>query len=255
MARTVHDPNPQLSWLDDRDAKEQIGKAVERALELSGELQKAPPLSPEQEERERWQAESNEFAEAHPLYAAARATSQRYAIVPLEPLGVEPLFDPSEATRDGATILQWYRKAPDANVGVVVGRSNNLIALHVQDNEAVERLRELAAVEQHDEDNDRRWTEYRPFESARVSYVSTKGGEHVIRQSRSVWGRKAMIQQTEALAQQTWLPERFWMVWGYADVLSGMDAHNFPRRRVVAGVDLLGLARSFRGAPAASSAG
>jgi hypothetical protein len=240
MTRTVHDPNPQLSWLDDKEVKEQIGQAVERALELSGQLQKAPPLSPEQEERERWQAESNEYAEANPLYAAARATSQRYAIVPLAPLGVEPLIDPSEATRDGPTILQWWRDHPEANVGVVVGRPNNLIALGIQDPKAVERLRELAAVERYDEDTDRRWTEYRPFESTRVYFVSTNGSEHVIRQSRPVWGRKALIRQTEALTYQAWLPKQFWMVWSYPDVISGMDAFNFPRRRVTAGIEVWG---------------
>jgi hypothetical protein len=237
MTRTVNDPNPQLSWLDDKPTKDKIAALTQRALDAAQWAREAPPLSPEQEERERWQFEANSYAEAHPLYAAARAAAQHYAIVPLEPSDTKPLLSPSEATRDERVILDWWRDHPDANVGIVTGRPNNLVAMEVQDWQAAVRLRRLAEVEHYNEDRDAKWTEHRGYESGFVRYVSTR---QVRVRAISRWESKRNPLLPIEVLDPNPVPERCFLVWAYHPVVSGMDAWEFKARRVIEGVQLLG---------------
>jgi hypothetical protein len=195
-----------------------------------------PPISPEQMERERWQVESNLYAEQTPLYSAARSAAGNRAILPLEPLGTKPLVPVRDASRDERTILDWWAQWPDANIGVVVGRSHNLIAMKIEDGKAATRLLRLARVEQYDPDNDRRWSEFRPFDGVSLRYVQTVG-----RPFRSAigWGRD-FTNKVRALDKEALPPEECWWLWSYPDVWTGMDAHEFPPRRVATGVHLLG---------------
>jgi hypothetical protein len=83
MPKTIYDPNPHISILDDAPTKKKIAEQARRALDMANRQREAPPLSEEQLERERWQAESNALAEANPLYAAARAASANFLVIPL----------------------------------------------------------------------------------------------------------------------------------------------------------------------------
>jgi hypothetical protein len=77
MAKSVYDPNPGLSWLEDGHVKKQIAEQAKRALEMAQRQREAPPLGDEQIEAERFQYESNAYAEENPLYAAARAATTK----------------------------------------------------------------------------------------------------------------------------------------------------------------------------------
>jgi Bifunctional DNA primase/polymerase, N-terminal len=157
---------------DDKHVREQLEAAAQRALELPDILRKHP-ISEAQLEREQWQAESNAYAEANPLYAAARSAAAWHAIIPLD--GRTPLVEPTKATRDERRILEWWGMWPEANPGVPAGRPNNLIAVHVADTQAAKRLRRLTAYEQHDPDSDRRWVEHRDLGASIAYMVNTKG--------------------------------------------------------------------------------
>jgi Bifunctional DNA primase/polymerase, N-terminal len=122
MARTVYDPNPHLSILDDGQVKRQIAEQARRALEMADRAKELPPQTAEEIEAERFQYESNAYASDNPRYAAARAAAVNFLVVPLEPGGTTPLVDPSEATRDPRRLLAWWAETSDANVGVALGR-------------------------------------------------------------------------------------------------------------------------------------
>jgi hypothetical protein len=44
MPRTVYDPNPHFSILDDGQVKKQIAEQVRRALDMAQRQREAPPL-------------------------------------------------------------------------------------------------------------------------------------------------------------------------------------------------------------------
>jgi hypothetical protein len=220
MPKSVLDPNPHLSYLDgDGRVKEQIAAQTRRALEMAQRQREAPSLSDEQLQAELFQFESNAMAEANPLYAAARAAAVNFLIVPLEPGGTTPLFDPSEATRDPKKILAWYAETSDANVGVALGRIGGVFGLRVEDDAALERLKEMAAVPMRDSDTDRSWTEYRDLGGARVRLLAPS--QPFSKRSIAGWGRdldRAVKDlQREARDRN---PQTFFLVWSYPSVIS-----------------------------------
>jgi hypothetical protein len=193
-------------------------------------------MSPEQMERERFQYESNLFAEQTLMYAVARSLANHRAILPLEPLGTKPLVPVKDATTDQRTVLDWWAQWPTANVGVVVGRPHNLIAMHIQDGKAATRLLRLARVEQRDPDTDRGWSEYWPFDAVPLHFVRATGTP--IR-STIGWGRD-YDRKARELTTNSLPPEECWWLWSYPPIQSGEDAWEYPPRRVTTGVDLLG---------------
>ena len=112
-------------------------------------------LTEEQAEAERFAYVSNAMAEANPRYAAARAASTNFLVVPLD--GTTPLVKPSDATRDARELFLWWDRWPEANIGVALGRVGGALALRVEDDAAYQRLREMATVVCRDDDNDRAW--------------------------------------------------------------------------------------------------
>src|SRR5215211_2339585 len=224
-------------YFDHNEMQQRLGALRTRFAELEGYPR--PELSPEQIERERWQWESNAFAQQHPMYAAARAAAIYRAIVPLEPLGRKPLVPPSKATQDEKTILDWWRATPDANIGVPVGRANNLIAMHVEDLTAQVRLRGLTKAQSfaipEGEEKGKTFTEYLGMNFARVQFA--KQGQP-FRQITD-WGKQAS-KKMRALEVGNEPPEEHWFVWSYPPIQGGQDAHEFPRRRIATGVQLLG---------------
>src|SRR5829696_1486979 len=184
MPKTVLDPNPHISILDDGQVKRQIAEQARRALDMADRQREAPPLSEEQLERERFQAESNAMAEGNPLYAAARAASAHFLVVPLN--GKDPLVRPTDATRDAWQIFLWWSNWPEANPGILLGRAGGTLAIRVQDNKAWERLKEMAAVPMRD-DNDKTWIEYRDLGGARVRLLAPSHPFSV--RHRGGWGR------------------------------------------------------------------
>jgi hypothetical protein len=218
----------------DSDTLNKLAAWKGRVAELLSTEQ--PPISDEQMERERFQFESNLYAEQTPMYAAARSAANGRPILPLEPLGTKPLVPVRDATRDERTILDWWAQWPTANVGVVVGRSHNLIAMKIEDGKAATRLWRLSRVEMRDPDTDRGWAEFRPFEGVSLRYVQTVG-----RPFRSAigWGRD-FTNKIRAFDKEALPPEQCWWLWSYPPVQTGMDAWEFPSRRVTTGVQLLG---------------
>jgi hypothetical protein len=214
------------------DVADQIAKLKERALEIAA--RPLPPMSDEQLERERWQYESNAYAERCPMYAVARATSMHHAVIPLEPLGTEPLVSPSEATRDERAILKWWASWPEANVGVPIGRANNVIAVHVEDMRAAKRLRRLAAFEVHDPDNDVTYIEHRDLNAASSRLIRPTS---IVARQFSGWGKEPSRRLREKYEREL-PPEGFTLLWSYPPI--GLDAHDFPARRVTLGVNVLG---------------
>jgi hypothetical protein len=218
----------------DQQTIDKIAALRTRIAELESAPQ--PPMSPEQVERERFQWESNFYADKTPMYAAARAVAMNRAILPLEPMGTKPLVPVQDATNNERTILDWYAQWPNANIGVVVGRSHNLIAMHIQDWEAAARLLRLATVEQRDPDTDFRWYEYRPFEAVSLHFVRVTGTPF---RSTIGWG-KDYERKARELATDSRPPEECWWLWSYPHERTGLDAWEYPPRRVTTGVDLLG---------------
>jgi hypothetical protein len=237
MPRTIQDPNPHLSILDDGKVKKQIAEQARRALDMVDRQKEAPPLSEEQLEREKLQFASNAMAEANPLYAAARSAAVNFLVVPLD--GTSPLVKPSEATREPWQLFLWWDRWPDANPGILLGRVGGVFALRVEDGEAYERLRDMAAVDRRDPDTDRTWTEYRDLSGATVRLVAPSRPFSM--RTRGGWGRD-FDRAAEELRRESQArnPETFWLVWSYPPVQSGQDAHDFPSRTIGTGLRLLG---------------
>ena len=236
MARTVYDPNPHISILEDGQVKKQIAEQARRALDMAQRQREAPPLSEEQLERERFQAESNAMAETNPLYAAARAASAHFLMVPLH--GKEPLVRPTDATRDAWQIFQWWSTWPEANPGILLGRAGGVFAIRVQDKAAWERLKEMATVSMRD-DNDKTWIEHRDLGGATVRLLAPSRPFSV--HYRGGWGRAfenaAKELQRESRNRN---PQTFYLVYSYPSVVSGLDAFDFRTKTIAEGVKLYG---------------
>jgi hypothetical protein len=237
MPSDVLDPNPQLSWLEDGDTKRKIAELTKRALDMADRVKELPALTAEEIEAERFAYESNAYASDNPLYAAARSASANFLVVPLD--GTTPLVDPSEATRDPRKLLTWWAETPQANVGVALGRIGGLFALRVEDGEAWERLKAMAAVPKRDPDTDRSWTEYRHIGGDRVRLLAPS--EPFSTRSVMGWGRD-FSQAVAELAEESRNrdPETGFLVWSYPSVQSGQDAHDFRSRTIAAGLRVMG---------------
>jgi hypothetical protein len=132
--------------------------------------------------------------------------------------------------------FEFWRKTPNANVGVVVGRVSNLIALYVADHAAALRLRELAEFECYDEDTDKRWTERRLIGGARVGFQAPP-----LQPDRwTGWGKKAVVEHLKERYQMSRPPEAHWLTWSYPTVASGQDAFDYRARKVGPGLTVLG---------------
>jgi Bifunctional DNA primase/polymerase, N-terminal len=215
MPKTFDNPNPHISALEDGALLKQIANQARRALDMADRLKTAPPLSDEQREREEWQARSNALAAENPRYAAARAASTNFLVLPLD--GTAPIVKPSDATRDGRELFLWWSRWPSANPGILLGRVGGVFALRVENRKAFERLREMAAVDMRD-DNDRTWTEYREIGGASVRLVAPSSGSFSMR-VRGGWGRELDRAGEElARAARTRNPETFWLVYSYPSV-------------------------------------
>jgi Bifunctional DNA primase/polymerase, N-terminal len=185
MAKTIYDPNPGLSILEDGHVKKQIAEQARRALEMADRQKEAPPLSDEQIEAERFQYESNEYAAQNPRYAAARSAGVNFLVVPCD--GITPLVKPTDASRDARELFLWWDRWPDANPAILLGRVGGVFALRVEDNKAWYLLKEMAAVPKRDPDADRKWTEYRDLGGARVRLLAPS--EPFSTRSIGGWGR------------------------------------------------------------------
>jgi hypothetical protein len=238
MAKTFQDPNPGMSILEDGIVKKQIARQAQHALEMSDRLKEPRHLTPEQVEAERFQYESNAYAEENALYAAARSAAS-YLVLPLEPNGTRPLVDPSEASQDSRQLYKWWTELePNANPGVLLGRKAGLFALYVEDTAAWLRLREMATVERYDEDMDRRYTEVKEIGGASLRLFAPSQPFSV--RTRTAWGRKAGLDIIGAMrAERARQPQTFWLVYSYPSVVSGQDAWDYRSKSVLTGVRLL----------------
>jgi hypothetical protein len=236
MPKTITDPNPHISILDDAPTKKQVADNIGRALALADKLKRAHPLSEEQLERERFQAASNEAAEANPLYAAARSASNHFLVVPLH--GTDPLVRPADATRDAWQLFNWWSTWPEANPGILLGRAGGVFAIKVHDAAAWERFRDMAAVERYDADTDKRWTEYREIGGATVRLVKPSSGRRIAR-TRTAWGRE-FDRLLADLRQESRPPEGLWLLYSYPSVVSGLDAFDYRTKTIAEGVKVFG---------------
>lgn len=196
---------------------------------------KGQHLTDGQVEAERFQAQSNEYAAHNALYAAARAASASFLVVPLD--GTTPLVKPTDATNDPWQLFNWWDKWPTANPGVALGRVAGVLALKVDDLAAYSRLREMATVKHYDEDADSAVIELREIGGYTVRLVKTEPF-----MSRSVigWGKaytRAVVEMDRK--QRTKNPETFWLVWSFPSVVSGNDAFNYRGRKVGQGLTLM----------------
>lgn len=85
-------------------------------------------------------AQSNRLADAARAYAA-----HGWAVAPCKPRGKNPLVaDWTEAaSTDADTVAGWWRRWPDANVGVVTGSRSGLLVVDVDGAEGCDTLRDL----------------------------------------------------------------------------------------------------------------
>jgi hypothetical protein len=193
---------------DDGHVKAQLQKQAAHALKMAERQKELPPLSEEQLEREHFQADSNAMAEANPRYAAARAASS-FLVVPLD--GTTPLVKPSDATRDPWQLFLWWDRWPEANPGILLGRVGGLFALRVEDNDAWERFKNMAAVPRRDPDTDRTYTEWRDLNAAQVHLLAPDRPFSV--RYRGGWGREFERAAAElARESRNRNPETFWLV-------------------------------------------
>ena len=92
-----------VQMVEDARLKTRLAELARHQQETAERLNDQP-LTDEQIEAERFQAQSNALAEQLPLYAAARAASANFLVVPLD--GSTPLVRPTDATKvapeDGA---------------------------------------------------------------------------------------------------------------------------------------------------------
>jgi hypothetical protein len=211
----------------------ELGRRQQETAKLLGDQH----LSDEQIEAEHFQHKSNTLAEENKLYSAARAASANFLVVPLEPHGTEPLVNPLEATNRQEQLYAWWTRHPEANPGVLLGRVGRILALQVDDMAAYSRLREMATVVCHDED-ERAWREYRELGGYSVRLVVHSPSFSM--RSTIGWGKaynravNAMVREDEQRQ-----PETFFLVWSFPSVVSGNDAFNFRGRKVGQGLTLL----------------
>jgi hypothetical protein len=238
MPKTFEDPNPHISILDDGQTKKRIANAAKHALEMADMLKTAPPPSKEQWERERFQYASNEYALQNPMYAAARGSTS-FLVLPLEPNGVTPMVELSEATKDDRQLFEWWQTWPDANPGILLGRIGGVFALKVDDLAAYVRLREMARYETYEEDRDTTTIHYREIGGASVLLLAPS--EPVSYRTRTGWGRAFNREIAKMLKdERERQPQTFWLLFSYHSPVSGQDAWDFKRRTILPGVTVVG---------------
>jgi hypothetical protein len=224
-----------LDILEDARLKTRLVELGQRQRETAEGL-KDQHLTNEQIEAERFQYESNAMAEASPLYAAARAASTNFLVVPLD--GTSPLVEPSEATREPRRLLAWWQQWPEANPGIALGRVGGALALRVEDSAAYGRLREMATVERHDDD-DRTWRELREIGGYTVRLVAPS--RPFVSRSVLGWGKDYTRAVNEMRKEDEHRhPETFFFVWSFPSVVSGADAFDYRGRKVGQGLTLMG---------------
>jgi Bifunctional DNA primase/polymerase, N-terminal len=221
--------------VEDAKLKRHLAELGRRQQETTERLNDQQ-LTDEQVENERFQGEANTLADELPLYAAARAASANFLVVPLD--GTKPLVDPREATNDPQTLFEWWSKWNDANIGVALGRVGGILALQVDGMAAYSRLREMATVTVYVEDDDTSYTEMRELGGYSVRLVVHSPS--VSMRGVQGWGKaynravNAMVREDEQRQ-----PETFFLVWSFPSVTSGNDAFNFRGRKVGQGLTLL----------------
>jgi hypothetical protein len=222
-----------LDIIEDARLKTRLAELGRRQQETAEGL-KNQHLTNEQIEAERFAYESNALAEKLPKYAAARAASTNFLVVPLN--GASPLVKPSDATRDARELFLWWDRWPEANIGVALGRVGGALALRVEDDAAYGRLREMATVERHDDD-DRSWKEYREIGGFSVRLVAPS--KPFVSRSVLAWGKeyaRAVNEMHKADEQR----HPFFFVWSFPSVVSGADAFDYRGRKVGDGLTLMG---------------
>jgi hypothetical protein len=234
-------PLPVLNSDEAIKLSEKVDRLRHRQFEIDHEPR--PELSDEQKERERWQWESNKFASEHPLYAAARSAANFRPVLPLEPGSTRPLVPVSDATMDGRRVFQLWQEWPTANVGTIVGRPY-LIAIHFRDAKARLELRQFHNVSLLEDDPDakqyeRMTSEIREFPAwdfAKLFFV----GQGQRFRTVTGWGNDASAKLKQLEGYGGKIPPDQWFCWSYPPVQSGLDAFEYPHRRIASGVDLLG---------------
>jgi hypothetical protein len=238
MPKNFLDPNPGMSVLTDGPTKQKLAALAQHALEMADRAREPHYATPEQVENEQFQAHSNALAEVNPFYSAARSASTHFLVLPLEPNKVDPLIDPKAASNDSRTVFEWWSMWPDANIGVALGRVAGLWAIRIEDDAALDRLRDMASVEMHD-DNDKRWTEYKEIGGASVRFFAPSRPFSV--RSRGGGGREFDRQIAQMIAEDRQRrPQLAYLVYGYHSVVSGQDAHDFKARTIGQGLRVMG---------------
>jgi hypothetical protein len=185
--------------------------------------------------------ESTLLAEQNPYFARARSLATYRPILPLEPGGTKPMVGVDESSQDLRTLMGWWASWPDANVGTIVGRISNIIALRVTNPEA---LRKWATVTWTDPDRDRKYEEIQEIGGGVVTIGTVQ--PQTRKRGVAVWGAKAFNARANELleADRPKVAVR-WIVYEYAprDPQTGLapdDNLEFPARHIADGVDVLG---------------
>lgn len=107
-------------------------------------------------------------AKVHTAEAAKHYLARGWSVLPLRPREKRPLIPwerlQKERASDGA-VAEWFRRWPDANIGIVTGEISNLVILDVDPKHGGDAA--LEALERR----------YRPF-SATIEAVTGGGGRH-----------------------------------------------------------------------------
>jgi Bifunctional DNA primase/polymerase, N-terminal len=232
--RTVLGEQGDYTMLDlskEGDLKQRLARIKEH-FEAMEDI--APELSAEQLERERAQYEENLLAEKCPLFSAARSAAVHRLVLPLEPGDVKPMVPVKDASNDPRVLMDWWAQWPTANVGVVVGRAGNLIALEAKDHASLQSLMKPKLT--YSESGKETFDEP-SLEAGRLHLQQQ--GEPIFRKVHVGWGQEEARDARNAWLKSLSSPEHCWLVWSYPPALQ-LDVYDYRRKRVGSGLVVLG---------------
>jgi hypothetical protein len=197
----------------------------------------APTLSAEQLQREQEQNEHNLYAEQCPNFAAARSAAVHHLVLPLVPGDIKPMVLAKDATNDPRRLMDWWAMWPTANVGVVVGRAGNLVAMEVRDHDSLYPL--MKPTIEYSEQSGKECFNY-PYLGAGRVRLQRQGP--VSRTTMFVgWEKtdKSAGKMKDAWVESLTSDEHCWLVWSYP-LAPALDAWDYRRKRIGSGLVVLG---------------